>query len=273
MLWQRSIAVFTLGPLTLLLIWLGEFYFFLPVAGFLLLASGEFVSAVRKLGVHLSYFVFLPAVFAQYVAAYWPALDLFAPVTAVTSTLFLVIILWRYERAETEQAMHEWFALFGGLMLLGWVGGHLLRIRTLPGGAWQWTMYVIFTTWAVDAWAYLVGKYAAGRFFGRTPLTRRLSPNKTVQGYLGGLCIGLLFALLLSTFVLDLPLLPSVMIGLVIGLFSPLGDLGISLLKREAQIKDTSTLIPGHGGALDRLDSIIWACMFAYYIILFLGAS
>ena len=119
-----------------------------------------------------------------------------------------------------------------------------------------------------DSAAYVVGKFLAGNVLGKHHLSPRLSPNKTVEGYVGGIVLGTALTILLAYF-LQLPLVEALILGLLISFISPLGDLGISLLKREAGVKDSGTIFGGHGGALDRVDSLIWSVAMAYYVVAF----
>ena len=97
-----------------------------------------------------------------------------------------------------------------------------------------------------------------------------MSPKKTVEGYVGGIIGGTAVALITAS-VLDLPLLLAGLAGLLVSVFGLFGDLSISMLKREAGLKDSGKIFPGHGGALDRSDSLIWAIAIVYYLVLFLG--
>jgi phosphatidate cytidylyltransferase len=120
--------------------------------------------------------------------------------------------------------------------------------------------------------------YFIGIAFGKHRLAPRLSPKKSWEGYIGGIVsttLGLpLFLLLFRQF--GLPETPAfsisntILLGFVIGILPTLGDLGISMIKREMHQKDTSDILPGHGGVLDRIDSWLWAMPIGYYLILFL---
>jgi phosphatidate cytidylyltransferase len=105
---------------------------------------------------------------------------------------------------------------------------------------------------------------------GKRKLAPRLSPNKTVEGYVAGIILGTLLTLVLGA-VMNLPWTIALLLGLLISIFSPAGDLGISLFKREAGVKDSGNLLPGHGGALDRIDSLIWSVTIAYYVLAYLA--
>jgi phosphatidate cytidylyltransferase len=128
--------------------------------------------------------------------------------------------------------------------------------------SWHIILGTIFLIWAADT-----GGYIFGRTFGRTKLFERISPGKTWEGWLGGtlLCLGV--AYLLSLFFQDLDLTAWIGIGLIVSVFGVIGDLVESMLKRSMQIKDSGSLLPGHGGILDRFDSLL---MITPFVLAFL---
>jgi len=155
-----------------------------------------------------------------------------------------------------------------GILYVGWMGSYLISLRFLPDGLW-WIMLTIPTIAIGDAGAFFIG-----RAFGKTPLAPRLSPNKTREGYIGGVLFsilgGVLFAVLWG---LRSPLitpLHGLILGLALGVLSPLGDLGESMLKRQFNIKNSGKLLAAHGGVLDRIDSWLWGAAIGYYLILWL---
>lgn len=113
--------------------------------------------------------------------------------------------------------------------------------------------------WANDTFAYIVG-----RAFGKTKLFEKVSPNKTIEGALGGLIAGLIAAYFFAKYFTILSITNWMIIAVIVTIFGILGDLIESKFKREAQVKDSGNFIPGHGGFLDRLDSIIFAAPFVY---------
>lgn len=258
---HRALVTLVLGPLALYLIYLGGWYYFLPVALILLLATYEYVHLMERLGWRPAAWLLLPAVLGQLVAGQWPAQELAAPFMALGLLAMLVYALWSYERGYGSAVPAAWLAMMAGLLYIGWMGGHFFRLRNLETMAWQWTMLALGITWLADSAAYVVGKR-----WGRRKLSPRLSPNKTVEGYVGGILVGVLAAALVAVW-LDLPLGPAVGVGLLVSTLGTAGDLGISLLKRTAGVKDSGSFLPGHGGALDRVDSLLWSVVVAYYTI------
>jgi phosphatidate cytidylyltransferase len=178
----------------------------------------------------------------------------------------LAVVLVSYERQTSQTVAADWMALVGGLMLMGWIGSHFFSLRGIQTYAWQWTVLAMLTTWIADSGAYVVGKFVAGKYvLGKHKMSPRLSPNKTVEGYFGGVVFGTFFVVLIGYF-LQIPVIPLLLLGFLITTLTPLGDVGISLLKREANVKDSGNFLPGHGGALDRVDTLLWAVTIAYYL-------
>jgi len=151
-----------------------------------------------------------------------------------------------------------------GRAVLGvlWVGGCFLflpLIRRMPDGLhWLWLVFVI--AWGSDSGAYL-----AGRAFGKRKLHVRLSPKKTWAGFVGGLVTAvLLTGVINGAFQLGLKAWEGVLLGSVLGVAGVLGDLAVSLLKRACDAKDSGTFMPGHGGLLDRVDSVLFVAPWLY---------
>ena len=128
---------------------------------------------------------------------------------------------------------------------------------------------VFVSTWVADSAAYVVGKFLAGNVLGKHKLSPRLSPNKTIEGYVGGIVLGSALTVL-TAYLLQLPLEVALVLGLLISTLGPIGDLGISMLKREAGAKDSGTTFRSHGGALDRIDTLMWTVTIAFYVISFI---
>jgi phosphatidate cytidylyltransferase len=271
---QRALVALIFGPLALLLIYFGDrlggLVYFVPFAILLALATVEYVQLTRHLGWHIAVWLLLPLVIAQWVLAQWGRPEWVGPSFLISMFLMLAAVLWSYERQSSQTVAVDWMAYMGGFLLLGWLGSHFFALRGIPNFAWQWTALAMITTWVADSGAYVVGKFVAGKYIlGKHKMSPRLSPNKTVEGFFGGVVLGTFFTVLIGYW-LNIPSIPLVVLGLLITILGPLGDLSISLLKREAGVKDSGNLLPGHGGALDRVDTLLWAVAIAYYLALVL---
>ena len=156
-----------------------------------------------------------------------------------------------------------------GAVYTGWLISHVVLLRAVEGSVttWSWTaeagawllMFVFVCTWACDTCAYFIGK-----FYGHTKFAPKVSPNKTVEGAVAGFVGAVLAGAILGT-IINLPAQHSLVMGAIIGVFSELGDFSASAIKRDMGIKDFGQLIPGHGGILDRFDSVLFSGTAAYY--------
>ncbi len=172
--------------------------------------------------------------------------------------------LIQYEKGRSEAAV-DFCITLGGVLYIGWLGSYLISLRNLPDGLW-WFFLVLPSAWAGDSMAYLIGSR-----WGKTPLAPRLSPRKTREGYfagiLGAIIGGLIMAAIFQQYAPSITLLRGAVTGLVMGAITPLGDLGESMFKRMVGAKDSSNLLPGHGGVFDRIDSWIWAGVLGFYLV------
>ena len=158
-----------------------------------------------------------------------------------------------------------------GPVYIGFLLGHGLAIRDLSGGdgdlGRSWLLFTLLVVFACDT-----GAFAAGRLVGRHRMAPRISPNKTWEGAAGGLIASVGAALLVGlVFDLALPVWHQALIGAAASLAAQLGDLVESALKRAAHVKDSGSIMPGHGGILDRMDSILFALPAVYYMLMAAG--
>jgi phosphatidate cytidylyltransferase len=177
--------------------------------------------------------------------------------TLMVVLLFLPPIL----RGETETGLRNWLWALGGLIYVGFLGSHLIFLRDAPNGR-DWVLLALFATFATDTAAYLVG-----RLLGRTKIAPAVSPGKTLEGSLGGIAAGIAAVLVLN-WALDTGAGAEIIpLALLLPLAAQLGDLTESLIKRGAGLKDASRVIPGHGGFLDRIDSLLFTIPLVYYYL------
>ena len=183
---------------------------------------------------------------------------------ATSVTLFAA---WLFQEDNVKTAIDQIsFTLFGILYIAG-LGGCYLLIRNLEGGNLL-ILFLFFITWLGDIAAYYWGKN-----FGKTPLAPIVSPNKTVEGSIAGLAGSLTAGLIAGFLFLDHIMIEHcLLVAFICGSIGQLGDLAESLLKRHAGIKDSGNILPGHGGVLDRIDSLLFAgpafyCYFKLVII------
>ena len=172
-----------------------------------------------------------------------------------------------YERGS-DTAGSDFTLTVGGIIYLGLCGSFMISLRHLPDGKW-WVLVAMPAIWLADAGAYFIGSR-----YGRRKMVPRLSPRKSWEGYLGGIVAGALFGALFASIwhiaSAQVTALQGAWIGLIVSIFAPLGDLGESMFKRQVGEKDSSQILPGHGGIFDRIDSWIWAAVIGYYVISYL---
>ena len=188
----------------------------------------------------------------------------------VTAVVLLVLAL-ELRRPEAQQRVQDIAVTWFGVLYVGWLSAHLVLLRELPWRAGtsydegaRYVLLAFFVTWSCDTGAYVVG-----RLLGRNRPWTRISPRKSVEGAVGGLGFALVAALVARAwFAPFLALRDAVVLGALVGVFAQVGDLVESLLKRDARHDDSSDLIPGHGGILDRFDSLYFAAPIVYYYLL-----
>ena len=255
MLRIRVVSAIVLVPLVIGSVVLGGLAFFALVFLALLLAGYEFYQMAQRAGYRP-----IPAVGHALIAL--TLLDAYAQTglsrEILTAALVITLIVAIFQRGDGW--LVGWALTFAGALYVGWFGAYFLRVRGLPDGM-IWTALALLTAWAADTGAYLVG-----RRIGRRGFFTAISPKKTWEGAVGGEVAAILTALLLGS-LWGLPALHSLAFGFCLGIAAALGDLAESLIKRQFGAKDSSNIVPGHGGALDRLDSLLFAAVFAYYYV------
>jgi phosphatidate cytidylyltransferase len=177
----------------------------------------------------------------------WYGLFITMPVFVSAALLLASIVRNRPEGQLKAIAL----ALFG-FLYIGWMFGHVAFLAN-SRNAYGYLLYLIFAVELND-----VAAFTCGKLFGRHPLSTNVSPWKTREGALGAVVISALFPLAVRFALPDFSALECVFAGLIVGIGGHLGDLSISVIKRDVGVKDMGTLIRGHGGVLDRIDSLLY---------------
>lgn len=265
---KRILSALVLIPLVVAaVIWAPPWLFALLVGGVGLLALYEFFAIANASSIHcLTPLGYLGGVAAG-VALYTARADGVSILLVVWTLACLLGALAVLD--DFRQAMASVGTTFFGVFYTVFLLGLLIPIREnfFPHDmSWRYVFFPLVVTWAGD-----IGAYYVGRAFGRHKLAPRISPKKTVEGAAGGAVASVLGGLAFHRFyALAEPVAAVTALALVIAVMGQLGDAAESLFKRGAAVKDSSTLIPGHGGVLDRIDSLLFAIPVTYvYMLLF----
>lgn len=182
--------------------------------------------------------------------------------------MFLFLAMRMVLIGETQGFLRAAGTLHWGLMTTVFSLSHMAYLQALPaagnpnGGGDALLLYLVLLTEIND-----IAQYISGKTFGRHKVIPKVSPKKTVEGLAGGVLTTVLLAWVLAPWLTPLTALESIGAGLIIGLFGFIGDVTVSAVKRDIGVKDSGTILPGHGGVLDRLDSLTYtAPLFLHYV-------
>ncbi len=255
-----SVILIAVMSLTLALDWLCG----LLVSVFIVLGLYEFFNMLEKkeisiykyFGIGIGAVIPLSIVFRFEPTRSWEMLFI------VVALLFL--ILMQFRRRENSGVVVSISTTIFGILYVSWFMSFLIKIRYLAGGLGLF-FTIIFITKSGDIGAYLIGSR-----FGKTTLIPRISPNKSLEGSIAGLLFSIAGALACRG-LLKLPYMHAALLGVLFGILGQLGDFSESLIKRDCQVKDSGSLLPGMGGVLDLVDSLIFtAPAFYFYMSLIL---
>lgn len=239
---------------------LGGPWFAAFVAIVMIVGLGEFFATVRSRGyVPVALFGFIGligAVVGAYVSGPVAVAGFVAVTVALTGFFFSVVV----RRNPLENAT---ITVFG----TAWVS--LLAFAVIIGRSEQAVALVLLVV-AVSAF-FDTGSYFVGRTFGRRPIAPVVSPKKTIEGLIGGVVFAFGVSALLSTIIEPLDLRASLVFAAIVCILAPLGDAAESVVKRALDTKDMGSILPGHGGILDRVDSLLFVVPAAYYLFDYLG--
>jgi phosphatidate cytidylyltransferase len=250
-------------PIILLLIWLGGPWYIAAVCAALAVASLEYQHAQGRDWFDPGSVLFAAINAGIAVGAALGRLEWGIWVAAGVIVAALIVVVLPVD--ELPLRAMAWAV--GGVLYLGVLGSTLVSLREIPFDGKSWVYVAVLGTFATDTAAYFTG-----RAIGRTPLAPAISPKKTVEGFIGG-WMGGFAAVMLAAYAFreleDLYFEPwqILVIALSLPLAATIGDLIESAMKRARHIKDASELIPGHGGVLDRLDSILFTFPTVYLFV------
>lgn len=276
---QRWLTALIVIPIVLVFVWFGGWWAFAGEALVVGLGTNELYMMMRHSGYHPLIVAILGLDILLLLAPMFPRQQ--ALLLEIGFGAFILISFpLLFARKNLDGALLDWaltltipvylalpmsfFALLRGFdtsMWLGFSNGWVY----LPRGAW-WLLTVFLGVWGCDSAAFFTGRY-----FGRHKLAPRISPGKTWEGVLGGFVLSIVAALLLTVRPLGVPWYLAIVLGILIGIAAVCGDLAESLLKRQTHVKDSGQLMPGHGGMLDRVDSLLFAVIIVYFFALLVG--
>lgn len=238
-----------------------------PVAFFSLVLAAGILALGEFYRLHFQDKNLVPATVGGFVAlslllvsAQWP--DMLSERVSVLTALMFALLTPLAFQADIRRCLMDSAILVFGVLYIGLTLSYLPLTRSLADGTFL-IFFLVLITWAGDT-----GAYYAGTLLGRHRLAPRISPNKTVEGLIGGLILSVILAhVARAWFVPTFSPIDCWILGLLLTTAGVIGDLAESLLKRSAGVKDSGGLIPGHGGMLDRLDSLLFTGPAFYYYV------
>jgi len=279
-------------PVLIFIAWTGGIYYLLLIELGIGVGAYEFFKVLESRG--LKPYTFLGVIAALILG--WSAYFASYMFTFLTLTMLLLIIsVSELCRKTIDRAIYHISATLFGVFYVGWLMSHLTLLRQIPvflyygetmknlanfkffyffpqivfaSGYTKGAIYTLIPF--VLAWVNDSGAYFIGHYFGKHKVLKRISPNKSWEGLIGGGICGLIGIFILKYIIAtELSAIDCLILGSLGACTAPVGDLVESLLKRDAQVKDASNTIPGHGGILDRFDSILFVAPIVYYYLRF----
>lgn len=267
MFWKRVISAIILIPVIIFLVWWGGY----PYSALILLVASlmliEFWGLSQSIGGRGGR-IFTVACGVLFCLSAVDLIGFRIPVELALTLTLLLPFSYQIFRDQVNVAFLSVASTLLGAVYIGWAFGyHLILLRDLSGVGRGLVFFLAVTIWLGDTAAYLFGKR-----FGRHKLRPTISPGKTIEGTIAGLVFGTLGGLgVWSVFLKEILGFPHALIlGILLGIVGQLSDLSESIIKRSADVKDSGYLIPGHGGLLDRCDSLIFSAPVLYYYFIYL---
>jgi phosphatidate cytidylyltransferase len=270
MLRHRVLSAVVFLPVLFAAIWFDGPWFSILVAAVAVLGIIEFDSLVMRRRwdplVVVSALCCIGFIVNAHYAEYYGGEGAYGTVSSgiVAASVVLPLLCFLLQRNPTREAYVGWAWCVAGIFYVGWLLSFWVLV--MNSDLWvgrDWVLLALFATFGVDTTAYFVG-----RAFGRHKMAPSISPGKTWEGAIGGV-LGAVAVVVIMSQVVDLGIgYPKVVfIALMVAVFAQVGDLAESRLKRSVGVKEAGRLIPGHGGLLDRLDSIVFTGVVVYYCL------
>jgi phosphatidate cytidylyltransferase len=265
---QRTITSVIAMPIVLAFVWFGGWWAFAAATLVVILGTYELHTMMLHEGYHPLIWISFALSILFLLAAVLPQQRLLLIESGLSMALLITFPLLFF-RKKLEGAMVDWSLTLAIAIYLGWPMSVFLLVRGsqvgVSAGFW-WVVTVLLGVWGFDT-----GAFFAGHFFGRHKLAPNISPAKTWEGVIGGLVLSIIAALLFTAWPLGVPWYLAILLGIVIGVAATLGDLAESLIKRQTHVKDSGQIMPGHGGILDRIDSLLFAVIAVYIFSQLIG--
>jgi len=265
---QRVLTSIVAIPIVLVFVWFGGWWAFAASALVVVLGINELHTMMIHEGYHPMIGVSLVLSLLFLLAAMFPQLRL----TLLEIGLSIAVLIsfpLLFFRKKLEGAMIDWSLTLAIAIYLGWPLSLFPQLRGYQVGfspGFWWVLIVLLGVWGFDT-----GAFFTGRFFGRHKLAPKISPAKTWEGVIGGMIFSIAFSLLLTVIPLKIPWYFAIVLGILIGVAATLGDLAESLIKRQTHVKDSGHFMPGHGGILDRVDSLLFAVIVVFVFMQLVG--
>ena len=264
---KRVATAFLIGLPALFAILAGGFWLTALILVIVFYASKEYTCILRHKGFFPSLKIILTSSLIFAFLAYFNRFDLIPLAFTLSALMALMWVLFRGRQPYIANVATTLF----GFVYCGWFPLHMLFLRNIGDEPFRgiiphaqgagYCLLILFAVLVTDTFCYFAGKR-----FGKHKLSPVISPNKTIEGSLGGTLMCMLFSLGIG-FGIGLPWYHTIILGLLIAVFAQIGDLCESMIKRDAGVKDSSNVLPGHGGFLDRTDSYIMTIPVVYYYL------
>jgi phosphatidate cytidylyltransferase len=260
---KRILTVLIAVPIIFACVYFGGPSFFVLVSALALLSLNEFYGLMNKKQYSPSYAIgFMVTIFLISFISFTVKHPNWEPYATgiLTTAIIITFVGGLFLKKAQDSTLNASITLLG-ILYIGWMFSYLILLREFTDHG-AYLMFLLVAVWACDTFAYLVGTY-----FGKVKLAPYISPHKTVEGSVAGFVISIVAAFIFSQFAGINPF-HAVILGTIIGVVSQISDLVESLIKRDVGVKDSSHLVPGHGGFLDRVDSFILTAPIMYYYII-----